>query len=191
MYTILMLNQKGGVGKTTIADELAFALERRGKTVAFVTVDSQGGATNEACDDPDYIETCDYQVVDTPGVIKEGVEDWCRAADLILVPVLPSTRDTEATMRTLGVIRESGTSAKAFAIINCFYAYGILDRGLVDFFTGEGIPVLTKVPRTADLSKAAAAGVSVAEFAPRNKAVEVFDKLAEKVCEGLEEGNGQ
>lgn len=37
MYTILMLNQKGGVGKTTIADELSFALERRGKTVAFVT----------------------------------------------------------------------------------------------------------------------------------------------------------
>ena len=36
MYTILMLNQKGGVGKTTIADELSFALERRGKTVAFV-----------------------------------------------------------------------------------------------------------------------------------------------------------
>lgn len=31
MYTILMLNQKGGVGKTTIADELSFALERRGE----------------------------------------------------------------------------------------------------------------------------------------------------------------
>ena len=43
MYTILMLNQKGGVGKTTIADELSFALERRGKTVAFVTTDPQGG----------------------------------------------------------------------------------------------------------------------------------------------------
>lgn len=56
MYTILMLNQKGGVGKTTIADELSFALERRGKTVAFVTTDPQGGSVHEVCDDPDFAE---------------------------------------------------------------------------------------------------------------------------------------
>lgn len=39
MFTILFLNQKGGVGKTTLADELAFALERRGSTVAFVSTE--------------------------------------------------------------------------------------------------------------------------------------------------------
>ena len=50
MYTILMLNQKGGVGKTTIADELSFALERRGKTVAFVTTDPHGGRARGRCD---------------------------------------------------------------------------------------------------------------------------------------------
>ena len=67
MYTILLLNQKGGVGKTTIADELSFALERRGKAVAFVTTDPQGGSVHEVCDDPDYAEECDFQVVDTAG----------------------------------------------------------------------------------------------------------------------------
>ena len=66
MYTILMLNQKGGVGKTTIADELSFALERRGKTVAFVTTDPQR-SVHEVCDDPDFAEECDFQVVDTAG----------------------------------------------------------------------------------------------------------------------------
>ena len=89
MYTILMLNQKGGVGKTTIADELSFALERRGKTVAFVTTDPQGGSVHEVCDDPDFAEECDFQVVDTAGVLVGGVNDWCRAANLILVPMLP------------------------------------------------------------------------------------------------------
>ena len=88
MYTILMLNQKGGVGKTTIADELSFALERRGKTVAFVTTDPQGGSVHEVCDDPDFAEECDFQVVDTAGVLVGGVNDWCRAANLILVPML-------------------------------------------------------------------------------------------------------
>lgn len=76
MYTILMLNQKGGVGKTTIADELSFALERRGKTVAFVTTDPQGGSVHEVCDDPDFAEECDFQVVDTAGVLVGGVNDW-------------------------------------------------------------------------------------------------------------------
>ena len=138
MYTILMLNQKGGVGKTTIADELSFALERRGKTVAFVTTDPQGGSVHEVCDDPDFAEECDFQVVDTAGVLVGGVNDWCRAANLILVPMLPSTRDMEPTLRTLDIVRESGTGAKAYVIVNNFYAYGTLDRQLVEYLGGRG-----------------------------------------------------
>ena len=61
MYTVLFLNQKGGVGKTTLADELAFALERRGMSVAFVSTDPQGGSVHEVCEDPDFAEVCDFQ----------------------------------------------------------------------------------------------------------------------------------
>ena len=133
MYTILMLNQKGGVGKTTIADELSFALERRGKTVAFVTTDPQGGSVHEVCDDPDFAEECDFQVVDTAGV---------------------------------------------------------LDRQLVEYLEGEGVPIIAKIPRAVALSRAAAAGVSVAEYDPKSHVVAPIELLADSVLNEEEKNNG-
>ena len=189
MYTILMLNQKGGVGKTTIADELSFALERRGKTVAFVTTDPQGGSVHEVCDDPDFAEECDFQVVDTAGVLVGGVNDWCRAANLILVPMLPSTRDMEPTLRTLDIVRESGTGAKAYVIVNNFYAYGTLDRQLVEYLEGEEVPIIAKIPRAVALSRAAAAGVSVAEYDPKSHVVSPIELLADSVLNEEEKKN--
>lgn len=190
MYTILMLNQKGGVGKTTIADELSFALERRGKTVAFVTTDPQGGSVHEVCDDPDFAEECDFQVVDTAGVLVGGVNDWCRAANLILVPMLPSTRDMEPTLRTLDIVHESGTGAKAYVIVNNFYAYGTLDRQLVEYLEGEEVPIIAKIPRAVALSRAAAAGVSVAEYDPKSHVVASIELLADSVLNEEEKNNG-
>lgn len=189
MYTILLLNQKGGVGKTTIADELAFAFERRGMTVAFVSTDPQGGNVHEVCDDPYVAEQCDFQIVDTAGVLKDGMDDWCRAADMILVPMLPSTRDVDPTRRTLSIAEASKTRAKTFVLLNCFYAFGRLDRDLVEYLKSEDVPVLTKIPRAVALSQAAAAGVSVAEFAPRSHVVPVFEDLAEKILTEKENDN--
>ena len=189
MYTILLLNQKGGVGKTTIADELAFAFERRGMTVAFVSTDPQGGNVHEVCDDPDYAESCDFQIVDTAGVLKNGMDDWCRAADMILVPMLPSTRDVEPTMRTLEIAAASKTQAKTFIILNCFYAFGRLDRDLVEYLGGENIPVMAKIPRAVALAQAAAEGKSVAEYAPRSHAVPAFELLADDILAEKEKHN--
>lgn len=181
MFTVLYLNQKGGVGKTTLADELAFALERRGKTVAFVTTDPQGGSVHEVCEDPDFAETCDYQIVDTAGSLSDGIGDWCRAADLILVPMLPSTRDMEPTMRTIDIAKESGTKASIYVIVNGFYAFGRLDRQLVEFLDAGDIPILAKVPRAVALSQAAGEGRSVADFAPKSHVVPALEALTDAV----------
>lgn len=183
MFTILFLNQKGGVGKTTLADELAFALERRGSTVAFVSTDPQGGSVHEVCDDPDYAETCDYQIVDTAGVLNDGMGDWCRAADVILIPMLPSTRDMEPTMRTYRIAEDSGTRADIRLVVNGFYAFGRLDKQLADFLDSEGIPVIAKVPRAVALSQAAAEGKSLAEYAPRSHVVPALEELADSIIE--------
>ena len=181
MFTILFLNQKGGVGKTTLADELAFALERRGRMVAFVSTDPQGGQSHALCTDPDFAERCDFQIVDTAGVLTEGIGDWCRAADLILIPMLPSTRDLEPTMRTYDIARTSGTGANVFLVLNNFYIFGKLDKQLVDFLDSQEIPVLAKIPRAAALSQAAAQGISVAAYDSRSHVIAFLEDLAEQV----------
>lgn len=183
MFTVLLLNQKGGVGKTTIADELSFALERRGQTVAFVSTDPQGGSVHEVCTDPDLAESCDFQIVDTAGALSDGMGDWCRAADVILVPMLPSTRDMDPTMRTLDIARESGTRAGIYLVVNNFYAFGRLDRQLVEFLETEHLPVIAKIPRAVALSQAAGEGVSVAEFDPHSHAIPALEELADKILE--------
>ena len=46
MVNILVCNQKGGVGKSLIADELAFSFERSGVPVSFIDLDAQGGTVH-------------------------------------------------------------------------------------------------------------------------------------------------
>ena len=63
MKTILVCNQKGGVGKSLVADEIAFSFERSGIPVSFYDLDTQGGTlhkTHEA-------DGAQVAVVDTPG----------------------------------------------------------------------------------------------------------------------------
>ena len=63
MKTILVCNQKGGVGKSLVADEIAFSFERSGIPVSFYDLDAQGGTlhrTQEA-------DGAEVAVVDTPG----------------------------------------------------------------------------------------------------------------------------
>ncbi|QGM91986.1 AAA family ATPase [Enterococcus faecalis] len=185
MFTVLFLNQKGGVGKTTLADELSFALERRGFTVAFVSTDPQGGSVHEECVDPDFVEASDFQIVDTAGVLNGAVGDWCCAADVILIPMLSSTRDKEPTMRTYDIAKDSGTDAAIYLLINNFYVFGKLDRQLVEFLEAEDIPIIAKVPRAAALAQAAGAGKSVAEYAPHSHVVPAIEKLTDFIIEEM------
>ncbi len=90
-------------------------------------------------------------------------------------------------MRTLAIAKDSG--AEAQVIINCFYAFGKLDRQLVEFLESEAVPVIAKVPRSVAFAQAAGDGVSVAVHSPYCHAIPAIEELADKVMSEKETRN--
>ena len=62
MVNILVCNQKGGVGKSLIADELAFSFERSGIPLSFIDLDAQGGTVHQTV----QREDAQVVIIDTP-----------------------------------------------------------------------------------------------------------------------------
>ena len=98
MKTVLLCNQKGGVGKTLIADELAFALERDKIPYSFFDLDDQGSAIHTTNENPEAV----VQIVDTAGALQSNLVKWIEAADFIIVPTMMHFKaaDFESYMKT-------------------------------------------------------------------------------------------
>ena len=114
MKTILICNQKGGVGKTLIADELAFSLERDLIPYSFYDLDNQGSAIHKTVNNPD----AEVQVVDTPGALQENLLEWINEADFIIVPTMMSNRDTAPLERMINILEPFKDKKPVLYVLN-------------------------------------------------------------------------
>lgn len=121
MANILILNRKGGSGKTTISDELMFSLERSQISSAFIDLDQQQTSTHK--DSAENVYTADVLVIDTPGALSDHAKDWVADADVVVIPTNPSGRDIPMLLETLETARTYGPKARRVIIVNRFTRY--------------------------------------------------------------------
>lgn len=118
MISILVLNSKGGCGKSTISVNLASFFACWGVQVALADYDKQHSSTDwlrsrpkenprilsvAAWQDDHHIpKEAEYVIRDTPaGIDGEKLNALIRTADIILIPILPSPLDIKAAGRLI------------------------------------------------------------------------------------------
>ncbi len=125
---VALLNQKGGVGKTTIALHLAGEWAKRGQRVTVIDADPQGSALDWSQqrareslprlfgvvglardtlhrEAPEIARDVDHVIIDGPPRVAGLMRSALLAADLVLIPVQPSPFDGWASAEMLAAQR--------------------------------------------------------------------------------------
>lgn len=191
---VSFLNQKGGVGKTTLAVHVADALARRNKKVLLIDADPQGSALDWAAarvgeplfpvaglprasihkELPNLAKGYDVVVIDGPPRVYDVARSAIMASDLVLVPVQPSPYDVWAAKEIIDLIVEATVfkpNLKTAFAINRKIVNTALGRDVVEALSDYPIPVLAAaVCQRIAFAESAAFGQTVFETAPGNPA---------------------
>jgi len=160
-----LLNQKGGVGKTTLSVNLAASLAHAGARVLLLDVDPQGSALDWAAareGNPLFSvvglpratvhkeigqigKDYDHIIIDGPPRVTDLARSAIMASDLILIPVQPSPYDIWAADEVVKLIDEAGIykeKLKSAFVVNRKIANTAIGRDVKEALTRPRAPLV-------------------------------------------------
>ncbi len=200
--TITIGNSKGGVGKSTIACNLAVAAAQDSKKILLVDADSQSSSLSFRSIRPiDDIKATaittptlhkdlsdfdfDLIIIDSGGRDSTVFRSAILAADILIIPVLPSVFDLWAAEDTVKIFNEAAVyndGLKAYFVLNMVMPQTVMTRELIDSLDKQDIPVLNnQLCARVDFKNALMQGLGVVEYAPRSKAATELNSLYKEI----------
>ena len=200
MKTLVILAQKGGSGKTTIAVHMAVCAARQNRKTALLDIDPQGSAYgwNESRDEGHKLDAAKAEAGQIPALLEQakhgGIDlaiidtaphsDSAAAiavqfADLVLIPCRPARFDLDAIASTVQI---ANVAKKPVAVVINAAPRGKLADEARAALERQGIMVIdTVLHQRAAYSHAVIDGRSVHEYEPDGKAAAEIDELYNQI----------
>ena len=193
MQRIIILNPKGGSGKTTIATNLAARFAATGQQPVLMDLDPQGSSTRWLKKRQEELpqihgiaaferssavtrswqlripQDCGAVIVDTPAALDpQRIPEVTRGADAILVPVMPSDIDIHAAAKCIADLLLVGkvrrSQGRLGIIANRVRSNTLISKALMRFLKSLDIPLVATFRDTQNYVRSAQTGTGIFEM---------------------------
>jgi chromosome partitioning protein len=192
MYKIAVVAEKGGVGKTTLALDLAVTAVHQGHSVAVIDVDPQATASKwtdrRASEHPWVVPThavrlmatinqaeaqgVDFIVIDTPPHSATEATEAARRVDVVIVPIEPHLFALETISKLTDLLKVAGSPA-AFFVVNKAPTQGAEGANAMEYIKQQGLSVAPVVIHLRAAHRHAGnVGKVAVEYQPESKAAQ-------------------